>query len=102
MCQVMVTGAPRTAGRTQPSAPQPCSEWSRGEPASLGGLLLANDQHLYLLIRNAWRCWRLSAHPGGHGHPPPRETTPLGASLPAPPRCHSGSHLPVCTCAERG
>lgn len=73
-----MTGAPRTAGRTQPSASQPCSEASRGERVSLGGLLLANDQHLYLLIRNAWRCRRLSAQPGRHGHPPPRETTPLG------------------------
>lgn len=56
-----------------------------GQPACLGGLSLANDQHLFLLIRSAWRCRRLCAPPGGHGHPLGRGPPRLG-HVAVPPR----------------
>lgn len=86
---------PGRRSRRQPSAPQPGSEEPRGEPACLGGLLLANDQHLYLLIRNAWRCRRLSAPPGGHGHPLPPGDHPVWGISAGPAAGATFSHAPA-------
>lgn len=76
----------RGAGRSpRPRSPAPRRP---GESPPVSAVCwLANDRHLHLLIRSAWRCWRLSARPPS---PPPsplrRETTPFGAPLLLPPR----------------
>lgn len=81
----MVAGA-TGGGQDAAFCPQPGFEAPRGEPACLGGLLLANDQHLHLLMRSAWRwrCRRLSARRGN---------TAFGVSK---LRCRGRSRLPAC------
>lgn len=85
---------PNDGGQSTQDGGQDSRE-SRKEQTCLEGLLLANDPHLYVLIRYA--SGRLCAAPGGHGHSPPQTSLPR-ASLPALPLCHRGSHLPSCTC----